>query len=109
MSALVVVHEARGWAASLTHAESRGPGDTDNAMRRVEHKWGVPYGVLWSLRYRPPKDIPASVFLKLFVAHEAMCDRQRKKYEHELAISKAAGGSGSVLARMAAAMAGQPD
>jgi hypothetical protein len=109
MSGTAVVYQAKGWADSLVRAESRGPGDTENAMRRIEQMWGVPYGVLWALRYRPPKDISASVLLAIFNAHEAMCERQRKKYEHELAISRAKGGSSSVLARMAAALAGQSE
>lgn len=44
-------------ARRLVQAESRGPGDTENAMRRISSRWGVPFTFLWSLRYRPPADI----------------------------------------------------
>lgn len=108
MNATFVVEEAQGWAKSLINAERQGAGDTEFAMRRVEQKWGISHGTLWSLTYRPPKDVPGSILLKLFAAHEAMCEQQRKRYEHEAAISKAAGRSGSVLARLAASLAGQP-
>ena len=109
MSAPAVVEQARTWANALVLNESRGPGDMENAMRRIEQRWGVPASVLWSLRYRPPKDVATSIMLTLMAAHEGMCERQKRKFEHELAISKAAGGVPSLLARLAAAMAGQPN
>ena len=103
-----VVGQAREWANMLVHSQCRGPGDFDNAMRRVETKWGIPYGLIWSLRYRPPKDVPGSLLVSLFAAVEDLRETGRKKYEHELAIAQATGRSNSILARMAVALAGEP-
>lgn len=62
MSAVAFVEQSRAWARDLVNADVRGPGDLDNAMRRVEARWGIPFAALWSLRYRPPKDVGASVY-----------------------------------------------
>jgi hypothetical protein len=48
-----------------------------------------PYSALWRLRYRKPKDIWASVYVKLQAAYLAACERQKRKLAHETAISKA--------------------
>lgn len=83
------VAAAREMASSLVQRESRGPGDLDNAMRRIEQRYGVPYSVLWSLRYRTPKDILLGVFQKIQAAYQAECARQVSLLEHELTITKA--------------------
>ncbi|WP_298966208.1 hypothetical protein [uncultured Roseibium sp.] len=83
------VAAAREMATGLVQRESRGPGDLDNAMRRVEAKYGVPYSVLWSLRYRQPKDILLGVFTKIRAAYQAECARQAALLEHELTITRA--------------------
>jgi len=89
MSSDALVEQANAWAKMLIHGESRGPGDLDNAMRRVGRKYGIPYSALWRLRYRKPKDIWASVYVKLQAAYLAACERQKRKLAHETAISKA--------------------
>lgn len=83
------VAAAKEMASNLVLRESRGPGDLDNAMRRIEAKYGVPYSVLWSLRYRQPKDILLGVFTKLRAAYQAECARQAALLEHELMRTKA--------------------
>jgi hypothetical protein len=50
---------AADWARILVQREARGPGDMPNAMDRLEHRYGLPSGLLWKLRYRRPKDISA--------------------------------------------------
>jgi hypothetical protein len=114
MLAAAIVDDAASMARTLVRREARGPGDTDNAMRRLEARYGVPYGVLWSLRYRKPKDILASAFLTLSNAYEAECERQRRAIEHDLAIAKAKGGVAAALATAIARVnreetAGEPD
>lgn len=69
---------AKEWAEFLIKRETRGPGDYDNAMRRV-HK--VPYSLLWSLIYRPPKDIGVRKFLQLRNAYLAACEAEKKRLE----------------------------
>lgn len=107
MSSTAVVEQAQGMARRLVAAESRGPGDTDNAMRRLEARYGVPYTTLWSLRYRAPKDMLASVYFRLVDAYRAECDRQKKLFDHELEVTKAIAGSTSDLVRQAAALVGE--
>jgi hypothetical protein len=85
------VAAASEMARNLVQRESRGPGDLENAMRRIEAKYGVPYGVLWSLRYRQPKDILVGVFNRLRAAYQAECERQASILEHELTVQRVTG------------------
>lgn len=68
------VDEARRMAGDLIARESRGSGDLENAMRRIESRYGIPYGFLWGLRYRPPKDLLMGLFLRLQSAYERQLD-----------------------------------
>jgi hypothetical protein len=84
-----VVDEAAKWADGLLARTYRGPGDTiEAATYRAEQKYGVPAQTFWALRYRKPKDILASVYLKLKSAYEHECQRQEAKLRHELALTK---------------------
>ena len=49
--------ECADWAAYLTRAESRGPGDYVAAMGRVARKAKVTRSLIWALHYRKPKDV----------------------------------------------------
>lgn len=81
------VLEARRMASELLARETRGNGDTENAMRRVEAKWGVPFGFQWSLRYRPPGDVLMGLFMRLQAAYQ----HQLRRLEHERSITQAKG------------------
>ena len=81
--------DARSWANELIRRESRGPGDMENAMRRLESRYGVPWRTLWSLRYRPPTDVLVGVYLQLHAAYAAECERQEGVLRHEREITKA--------------------
>ena len=87
--------EARLWANDLVQRESRGNGDTENAMRRLEQRFGISWRTFWSLRYRPPKDILIGTYLGLKNAYEAECERQMALLRHELELTKAKGVSGA--------------
>jgi hypothetical protein len=77
----IYVEEAARWARSLVHSEARGPGDHENAMRRVARRLHVPFNTLWRLHYRKPKTIGAEIFCAL---GEAINDNQRRwKEERE--------------------------
>jgi hypothetical protein len=54
MSDAAYVDEAADWARRLTQAEARGPGDIENAWRRLETRYGVSFHTWWALRYRKP-------------------------------------------------------
>lgn len=87
------VDEASRWAAELTRMESRGPGDIPNAWQRLERRYGVPARTFWALRYRRPKDLWASIYLRLRSAYEAECLRQVERLKHEIEITKAVTGA----------------
>jgi hypothetical protein len=72
--------------AQETHALG---GDTDEAMRRVEAKYGVGYWTLWGLRYKRPKAVSADLFTRLRGAYLSACERQLANLQHEIAIERA--------------------
>lgn len=82
---------AREMASAIVQREARGPGDLGNAMRRIEQRYGIPYGLLWGLRYRPPKDIMLSAWTALRNAYDAECRRQARRLDHEMQTMKATG------------------
>ena len=103
------VEEAQDWARRLVQSESRGPGDVDNAMRRLETRYGLPYALLYNLRYRPPRDILVSHFARLQAAYLAECERQQRLFAHERRITEAKSALGKVLVRAATFVAGETD
>jgi hypothetical protein len=76
------------WARSLTQTESRGPGDLENAWRRLESRYGVSARTFWSLRYRRPKEIASHVYLRLLAAYRAEQERQMRLLRHDLELTK---------------------
>jgi hypothetical protein len=89
MSDAAYVDQAADWAQRLTHTEARGPGDMENAWRRLEARYGVPWRVFWSLRYRRPPEIATSIYMRLLAAYQAECERQLGRLEHEIKITSA--------------------
>jgi hypothetical protein len=87
-----IVDQAEGWAKRLTQSEARGPGDMENAWRRLESRYGVPWRTFWALRYRKPRDLTASVYHRLAAAYTAECERQMKLLRHEISITKLVAG-----------------
>jgi hypothetical protein len=105
----VYVEQARGWASQLVRSEIVGPGDLENAMRRIEAKYGVPYSTLWALRYRKPKDMLVTAWFGLKAAYEAECQRQMRKLRHEIEITKAIAGPLEPSVRKAQALVDASD
>lgn len=95
------VADARTWANELIRRESRGPGDTENAMRRLEARYGIPWRTFWALRYRAPADVFVGVYLQLKSAYETECLRQERLLKHEREITKAKMAAFEVVARAA--------
>lgn len=84
-SAAIAVSRAEHWAEAITTHFFRGPGDTvEAAMERASKRTGVPYRTFWSLRYRKPKDLLASIYLTLEDAFDDLCQRQEAKLRQEL-------------------------
>lgn len=104
MAASAEVAEAKVWSNWLLHQESRGPGDTANAMRRVAQRAGVGYGELWALRYRAPKRVWADFYHKLAMAYRAECERQQALLAHELEKTRLIAGTNHTAVRKAEAL-----
>ena len=99
----VYVEEASRWARSLVHSEARGPGDHQNAMRRVARRLHVPFNTLWRLHYRKPKTIGAEIFCALGEA----IDAQPRRYREERALLEPKTALGRLLLRAADRLAGE--
>lgn len=76
--------QATAWADELIREETRGPGDLDNAMRRVARRANVTHGFLWKLRYRNPKDVLAGQFFNLQRAWTELKSRQMRNLRNEI-------------------------
>lgn len=109
MTDTAAVDQAASWAKRLTQSEARGPGDLENAWHRLEARYGVPWRTFWSLRYRKPADVTASIYLRLRVAYEAECERQLMRLTHEIAITKAKAGASNHSVVEAEALVRAPD
>ena len=96
------VAEAAEWAARLTNEAERKTGKTDTALETVARQTGVNQSTLWRLRYRKPKDLAVSVYMKLKTAFEAAEQRQIERLQHEAEIARSLGeANSSVLLRAA--------
>lgn len=83
------VDKAQLWVKTMISRESKGAGDTVPAMRRLSRRYGIPFSLLWNLRYRPPKDLFVGVYEKLHFAYEKELERSLAVLEHERSITKA--------------------
>lgn len=99
--------EARRIVNELLHMESRGPGDMESAMRRLANRYGLPWRVFWTVKYRQPRDLLCGVMAKLREAHAAECQRQMERLKHELEIVRASGVHVQDLADQAATLAAE--
>ena len=88
MTDAAFVDQAEGWAKRLTQSEARGPGDMEPAWRRLEARYGVPWRTFWALRYRKPRDITASIYHRLAAAYSAECERQMRRLQHDIEITR---------------------
>lgn len=101
------VDQAAEWAKALTRSETRGPGDQPNAWRRLEARYGIPEYAFWSLRYRKPKDVAVSLYMRLQAAYRAECERQQRRLMHEIEITKEIAGANHAAVRAAEALVGE--
>jgi len=85
------VDMASDYANRMVLREARGPGDTEDAMRRIEARTGIGFSTLWSLRYRKPKTIDVDIFQRIRAAYLSVCERQLATLKHELAVETARG------------------
>ena len=109
MSDLAYLDQAAAWSKDLTRMKSRGPGDTENAMRQIEREYGIEYGFLWSLRYRRDRlrIISVSVYESIKAAYRAECGRQMRKLGNEITRTEEIAGPDSPAVRAAKALLGE--
>jgi hypothetical protein len=94
-----IVANAAKWSKALWKKTYDGMGDTQEAaMYRAEQKYGVPAQTFWSLKYRPPKDLLTSIYMRLYAAYYNECERQEAKLRHELELAKALQGGANLEA-----------
>lgn len=89
------VEAATEYVRTMVQRESRGPGDLDNAMNRIEQRYGLPFWTLWHLRKGRAKGIEASMLARIRAAYLDMCHRQASNLLHEIEIEAAAGDDGN--------------
>lgn len=82
------ISEAVSWSNALVSMNVRSPGDMENAMRRLESRYGIPWRTFHNLRYRPPADVMVGVWRQLKAAYEAECERQERLLAHERHIAE---------------------
>lgn len=106
MSDAAYLDQAAAWSKDLTRMKARGPGDTENAMRRVEREYGIDYGFLWSLRYRRERlrTISISVYEGIRAAYRAECAAQMRKLEHDIKRTEEIAGPDNNAVRAAKAL-----
>jgi len=84
------VEAATEYVRTMVQRESRGPGDLDNAMNRIEQRYGLPFWTLWHLRKGKAKTVEASLLARIRAAYLDMCQRQASNLLHEIEMEAAA-------------------
>ena len=87
--ALSSAEMAAGYVRRMVECETRGWGDQENALNRLEQKYGLSFWTLNNLRTGRAKTVEAGVFARIRGAYLDLCERQVAKLQHELAIEKA--------------------
>lgn len=85
------VEAATEYVRTMVQRESRGPGDLDNAMQRLEARYGLPFWSMWHLRKGKAKTVEASLLARIRGAYLDMCQRQASNLLHEIEMEAAAG------------------
>ncbi|UOF79287.1 hypothetical protein [Caudoviricetes sp.] len=86
---------AQKWVELMVSRETRKPGDTVNAMRRLSERYKIPYSLLFALKYRPPKDLWVSEYEKLEAAYHDSIRRAVTALDHERKLTQAKTGFGA--------------
>lgn len=80
---------ASGFVRRMVETESRGWGDQDNALTRLEAKYGLPYWSLQNLRMGRAKTVEATLFNRIKEAFVDHCGRQAARLLHDAQLAKA--------------------
>ena len=85
------VEAATDYVRTMVQRESNGPGDIDNAMNRIEARYGISFWSLWHLRKGRAKTVEASLLARIRAAYPDMCAKQATGLLHEIEMEAAAG------------------
>lgn len=80
---------ASGFVRRMVETETRGWGDQDNALSRLEARYGLPFWSLQNLRMGRAKTVEASLFNRIKAAFVDHCGKQAARLLHEAQIAKA--------------------
>lgn len=78
------VEAATDYVRIMVQRESHGPGDLDNAMQRLEARYGLPFWSLWHLRKGRAKSVDTSLYARIRGAYLDMCQKQVGTLLHEI-------------------------
>lgn len=79
---------ASGYVRRMVENETRGWGDMDNALTRLEAKYGLPFWTLQNLRTGRAKTVEASLFNRIKAAFVDQCGRHAARLLHEAEMAK---------------------
>lgn len=71
--------EASVFVRQMIHREARGPGDYENAMQRLEARYGIGFWTLDHLRKRKAKSVDVSLYARIKAAFADHCGRQASR------------------------------
>lgn len=83
------VETASAYVKRMVERETRGWGDQDNALSRLEARYSLPKWSLDHLRTGRAKSVDAGLFQRIRAAYLDLCERQVARLQHEIAIEKA--------------------
>ena len=80
---------ASKYVRRMVARESKGPGDIEGAMARLEARYGIGFWQLSHLRGGRAKTIDVGLFARIRSAYLDYCERQIRLLEHEVEVEKA--------------------
>lgn len=80
---------ASGYVRRMVETETTGWGDQDSALRRLAHRYGIPFWTLNNIRTGRAKTVEAGVFDRIRAAFAEQCSRQAARLLHEAETAKA--------------------
>lgn len=80
---------ATGYVRRMVEKEVRGWGDQENALSRLEQRYGLPFWTLQNLRTGRAKTVEAGIFARIRAAYLDLCERQVRQLQHEISVEKA--------------------
>jgi hypothetical protein len=104
----MTLEAASDYARQLVELETRGPGDTEGALYRLEQRYGIGTNQLMHLRAGRAKSCDVSLFAKLRLAYLDLCAAKVRTLQHKIEIERATGDDTNAdIARQLLAMAAE--